>query len=69
MILHYFVQHNHFYHDLIINNIMIKNWFKKFISFKIADNIIYFENSDHHEYEKYTVNLQNENYENNFDAA
>ena len=48
---------------------MIKNWFEKFILFEIADNIIYLENSDHHEHEKYIVNLQNKNYENNFDIV
>ena len=46
---------------------MIKNWSEKFILFKIADNIICLKNSDYHEHEKYTVNLQNKNYENDFD--
>ena len=67
MILHYFIQHNYFYHDLIINNIMIKNWFEKFILSKIIDNIICLKNSDYYEHEKYTVNLQNKNYKNNLD--
>ena len=44
---------------------MIENWSEKFISSEIADNIICLENSDHHECKRYTVNLQNENYENN----
>ena len=48
---------------------MIKNWSEKFILFEIADNIICLENSDYHECEKYIISLQNENYENDFDAA
>ena len=46
---------------------MIKNWSEKFILFKIVDNVICLKNSDHHECKKYIINLQNENYENNFD--
>ena len=69
MALHYLVQHNHLYHNLTINNIMIENWSEKFISSEIADNIICFENSDYHEHKKYIVNLQNENYENDLDIA
>ena len=44
---------------------MIENWSEKFISSEIADNIICLKNSNYYECERYTVNLQNENYENN----
>ena len=57
IILHYFIQHNHFYHDFTINNIMIKNWFEKFISSEIADNVICLKNSDHHEYKHLKIFL------------
>ena len=48
---------------------MIKNWSEKFILFEIADNIIFLKNFDHYEHEKYIVNLQNKNYENDFNIV
>ena len=44
---------------------MIENQPEKFILSEIVDNIICLKNSNYHEHEKYIINLQNENYENN----
>src|SRR5205814_2016831 len=44
MTLRYLVQHNHLYHDLTINNIMIQDWPEEFIPPEIADNITCLEN-------------------------
>lgn len=56
--LQYLVQHNHLYHDVIINQPMIDNWTDQFIPPELRDNIICVNEADHHEREGYTVNLE-----------
>jgi hypothetical protein len=67
--LRYLVQHNHLYRDLTVNYAMIDDWSSEFIPTEIRDSIVCLGNSDHHEREGYTVNLQTGNYENDLDAA
>ena len=67
--LHYLIQHNRLYHDIIINYTMIGGWSNEFIPPEIADNITHLENLDYHEREGYTVSLQTGNYENDLHAA
>ena len=69
MALHYLVQHNHLYYNLAINYSIIESWPEKFILSEITNNITCLENSDYYEHEEYTISLQSENYENNFQAA
>ena len=67
--LQYLVRHNHLYRHLTINQPMINDWSDDFIPLELRDNIICLDESDHHEREGYTVNLQTGNYENDLQAA
>ncbi|KAH6985174.1 hypothetical protein EDB80DRAFT_232831 [Ilyonectria destructans] len=67
--LQYLVRHNCLYGDLTINHAMIDEWSDDFIPSELRDNIICLGESDHHEREGYTVNLQAGNYENDLQAA
>ncbi|KAL6405631.1 hypothetical protein AUP68_11392, partial [Ilyonectria robusta] len=67
--LQYLVRHNCLYGDLTINYAMIDEWSDDFIPSELRDNIICLGESDHHEREGYTVNLQAGNYENDLQAA
>jgi hypothetical protein len=67
--LEYLVQHNHLYHNVIINHSMIDNWTEQFVPTELQDNIICLNEGDHHEREGYTINPQSGNYENDLQAA
>lgn len=67
--LRYLVHHNHLYSDVAINHTMIDDWSEDFIPPELYDNIISLENGDHDERVGYTVNLENGNYENDWQAA
>jgi hypothetical protein len=67
--LQYLVQHNRLYRRLTINRPMIGDWADDFIPPELQDNIIFLDESDHHEREGYTVNLHTGKYENDLQAA
>jgi hypothetical protein len=67
--LQYLVQHNPLYRDMTINRSTINNWPNKFIPSDLQQQIICVNEADHHERAGYTINLQDNNYENNWQAA
>jgi hypothetical protein len=67
--LQYLVQYNPLYNDRIINQPMIDDWSDDFIPPELRDSIVCLDESDRHEREGYTVDLQTGNYGNNLQAA
>jgi hypothetical protein len=67
--LHYLICYNHVYRDVRVNHPMMDEWADDFIPTELRDSIVCVDESDHHEREGYTVNLQEGNYENDFQAA
>jgi hypothetical protein len=67
--LRYLLQHNPLYQDITINHSAIDGWADEFIPKELQDHIIYLTDTDHHECAGYTVNLQEHNYENDWQAA
>ncbi|KAI1829024.1 hypothetical protein DTO027I6_10052 [Penicillium roqueforti] len=67
--LHYLVCHNQVYSGVTINHSMMDEWADDFIPTELRDSIVRVDDTDHHEREGYTVNLQEGNYENDFQAA
>ena len=67
--LHYLVNHNHLYSDVIVNHAMLREWDDDFIPTELQDTVTLVGEADHGERKSYTVNLQDGNYENDFHAA
>jgi hypothetical protein len=67
--LRYLVQYNPLYRDITINHSEIDGWADEFIPEELQDHIICLTDTDHHERAGYTVNLQDHNYENDWQAA
>jgi hypothetical protein len=65
----YLLQHNPLYQDITINHSAIDGWADEFIPEELQDHIIYLTDTDHHKHIGYTVNLQEHNYENNWQAT
>lgn len=67
--LQYLVQYNPLYQDVTINYSAVHEWPEDFIPSDLRQEIVCLTASDHHERAGYTVNLQDHNYENDWQAA
>jgi hypothetical protein len=67
--LQYLVNHNPLYRDVLINHSAVDSWADDFIPPELQDHIICINDTDHHERAGYTVDLENHNYENDWQAA
>ena len=67
--LQYLVQHNPLYRDVTIDHSTINDWPDEFIPSDLQQQIICVSEADHHERAGYTVDLQDDNYENDWQAA
>lgn len=67
--LRYLVQHNPLYGDVTIDHSVVDHWPDEFIPSDIQQQVICLGDTDHHERAGYCVNLQEGNYENDWQAA
>jgi hypothetical protein len=67
--LQYLVRHNPLYHDVTIDHPTINDWPDEFIPSDLQQHVIWLGETDHHERAGYTVDLQDNNYENDWQAA
>jgi hypothetical protein len=67
--LQYLVENNPLYQDVVINYPMVDEWADDFIPAELQHHIISVNNTDHDERQGYTVDLQDGNYENDWQAA
>jgi hypothetical protein len=67
--LQYLVRCNPLYQDVTINHSAVDEWPDDFVPSDLQQEIVYLGESDHHERAGYTVNLQEHNYENDWQAA
>ena len=63
------MQHNPLYRDVTIDHSTINDWPDEFIPSDLQQQIICVSEADHHERAGYTVDLQDDNYENDWQAA
>lgn len=67
--LRYLVQHNPLYGDVTINDSAVDHWPDDSIPSDLQRQVICLSDTDHHERAGYSVNLQEDNYENDWQAA
>ncbi|KUL82104.1 hypothetical protein ZTR_10073 [Talaromyces verruculosus] len=67
--LQYLVRNNPLYQGLTVNYSTADSWADEFIPTELQDHIICLNDPDHHERAGYTANLENHNYENDWQAA
>lgn len=67
--LRYLVRHNPLYGDVTIDHSAVDNWPDDFIPSDLQQQVICLGDTDHHERGGYSVNLQEGNYENDWQAA
>lgn len=67
--LQYLVQYNPLYRDVTINYSTVGAWPDDFVPSDLQQEIVYLGESDHHERAGYSVNLEENNYENDWQAA
>jgi hypothetical protein len=67
--LRYLVQHNPLYRDVTVDHSAMHHWPDEFIPSEIQQQVICLSGTDHHERAGYSVNLHEENYENDWQAA
>ncbi|KAJ5198759.1 uncharacterized protein N7498_007876 [Penicillium cinerascens] len=67
--LRYLVRHNPLYGNVTIDHSAVNHWPDEFIPSDIQQQVICVDNTDHHERAGYSVNLQEGNYENDWQAA
>ena len=60
-VLTYLIIHNFLYKNVVLNHEMLNKWFSIFIFSKLQDNIIYINNNNYDEHQKYSHNFQNKN--------
>lgn len=63
------MRHNPLYGDVIIDYPAMVYWPDEFIPLDIQRQVIFVDEMDHHERAGYSVNLQEGNYKNNWQAA
>ncbi|KAJ5370019.1 uncharacterized protein N7496_006111 [Penicillium cataractarum] len=67
--LRYLVQHNPLYGDIAVEHSAMDEWPDEFVPSEIQQQVICLSSTDHHERAGYSVNLHDENYENDWQAA
>ncbi|KAJ5367173.1 hypothetical protein N7541_001114 [Penicillium brevicompactum] len=67
--LQYLIQHNSLYGDVTVAHSTIYNWPDEFIPSDLQQHVISLDETDHNERVGYSVNLQEGNYENDWQAA
>ncbi|CAG8102726.1 unnamed protein product [Penicillium nalgiovense] len=67
--LQYHIQHNPLYGDVTVAHSTIYNWPDEFIPSDLQQQVISLDGTDHNERVGYSVNLQEGNYENDWQAA
>ena len=63
------MQHNPLYSDVTIEHSGMDQWPDEFVPSEIQQQVICLSSTDHHERAGYSVNLHEENYENDWQAA
>lgn len=66
--LHCLIINNYFYENVDINYHLLKTWEDKIIFSDIIESMVHFD-FNHHKCENYATELNNSNFENNFNAA
>ncbi|KAJ6099808.1 hypothetical protein N7467_001343 [Penicillium canescens] len=67
--LQYLTEFNPLYNDVVLEHSTVSNWPDEFIPFDLQQQIIYLDETDSGERVGYTVDLQEDNYESEWQAA